>query len=366
MTIFSVVTPQTPLADFADNPVVEGLPGAKQVEKIWIDFTNIVSDAELNPFRAGFTNLTNQNLLRISMSNGIHSNEPLPVVEKLKTPYVSKKTGLTVDYVIRDGFTRFNALRELGYTGYAFQVVEFDSDATRAKFSARSNQHTPRASSTEKDMQHMMVDLVTRGLVADDYDEMKQWLMENCGIKTEKAKKIINQVANDKGDGIVVYTAPQVKDLAYDLDIAVNGKYDTKRGRNGYVIRSIYEGRTLLKMIRQLRLTAEQGHPVLSYATITTKELPAAGKTIDDQRDLSISVLKSINKDLKYYADWQTKNPNKDFFEILGSLPQTKDERKEKKILPLRKPKTKKESLSKFFEQFDSETDESELEMEEV
>lgn len=355
MAIFSVITPQTPLDDFADNPICEGLPGAKPVEKIWIEFTNIVADAELNPFRASFNNLTNQNLLRISLSNGIHSNEPLPVVEKLKNPYVSKKTGLTVDYVIRDGFTRFNALRELGYTGYAFQVIEFDSDATRAKFSARSNQHTPRASSTEKDMQHMMVDLVARGIVVDDYDEMKSWLQENCGIKSDKAKKVINMVANDRGDGIVVYTSPQVKDLAYDLDIAINGKYDPKRGKNGYTIRSIYEGRTLLKMIRQLRLTAEQGNPVLSYATITTKELPGPGKTIDDQRDLSVSVLKSINNDLKYYAKWQAKNPGKDFFEVIGYLPQTKDERKDKKILPVKKTKTKKESLDKFFEQFDSE-----------
>ena len=143
---------------------------------------------------------------------------------------------------------------------------------------------------------------------------------------------IINQVANDKGDGIVVYTAPQVKDLAYDLDIAVNGKYDTKRGRNGYVIRSIYEGRTLLKMIRQLRLTAEQGHPVLSYATITTKELPAAGKTIDDQRDLSISVLKSINKDLKYYADWQTKILTKTSLKFWGLCHRQKMNAKRRKF----------------------------------
>jgi hypothetical protein len=352
MGIHHVLTPQIPLDGFADNPVCLGLPGAIPIEKIWIDFSNIKSDAELNPFRAGYTNLTNQNLLRISLSNGIHDNEPLPVVEKLKNPYVDKKTGRTVDYVIRDGFTRFNALRELGYTGYGFQVISFDSDNTRAKFSARSNQHTPRSSSTEKDMQHMMVDLVARGLVADDYDEMKQWLMENCGVKVEKAKKVINMVANDKGDGIVVYTAPQVKDLANDLNIAINGKYDPTRGKNGYAIRSIYEGRTILKMIRQLRLTAEQGHPILSYATITTKELPTPGKNIDDQRDLSVSVLKSINNDLKHFAKWQNKNPNKDFFEILGYLPQTKDERKEKKILPLRKAKTKKESLDKFFEQF--------------
>jgi hypothetical protein len=353
MTIFSVITPKTPVDDFADNTICEGLPGAKPVEKIWIDFSNIVSDAELNPFRAGFSNLTNQNLLRISLSNGIHSTEPLPVVEKLKTPYVSSKTGETIDYVIRDGFTRFNALRQLGYTGYLFQVIDFDSDSTRAKFSARSNQHTPRSSSTEKDMAHMTAELVAKGIIADDFDSMKDWLMENCGVKSDKAKKVIAKVVNDKGDGIVIYTPNQIKDLVDDLDVTINGKYDSKRGRNGYTIRTIYEGRTLLKMIRQLRLTAEQGNPVLSYATITTKELPSAGKSIDDQRDLSVAVMQSINKDLKFYAEWQAKNPNKDFFEIVGYLPQTKEERKDKKIIPARKSKSKKEMLDKFFEQFD-------------
>ena len=187
MTIFSVVTPDTPVNDFVDNPICEGLPGATPVEKIWIDFDNIIADAELNPFRAGYSNMTNQNLLRISMSNGIHSNEPLPVVEKLKTPFISKKTGKSVDYVIRDGFTRFNALRQLGYAGYLFQVLDFDSDATRAKFSARSNQHTPRASSTEKDMINMIVELVAKGLIADDYDAKKNWLIENCGVKIGRA-----------------------------------------------------------------------------------------------------------------------------------------------------------------------------------
>jgi len=355
MTIFSVVTPSTPVNEFVDNSICEDLPGATPVEKIWIDFSNIVADAELNPFRAGYSNLTNQNLLRISMSNGIHSKEPLPVVEKLKTPYISKKTGKSVDYVIRDGFTRFNALRELGYNGYLFQVVDFDSDSTRAKFSARSNQHTPRSASTKKDMINMIVELIAKGIIEEDYDAMKDWLTENCGVRTDKAREVIAHVENDRGDGIVIYTPNQIKDVAEDFDIKANGKFDDTRERYGYIIRSIYEGRTILKMLRQLRASAEQGNPVLSYAVLTTKDLPVSGKDIGDQRDLSVAVTESIKRDLKYYAKWQSKNPNKDFFEIMGYLPQTKEERKEQKILPVRKTKAKKESLDKFFEQFESE-----------
>ena len=172
MAILPKLTASSPLGKFPMNGLLDELPGIKFVERMWIDFDNIVVDPDDNPFRAGGNNLTNQNNLRLSLANGVYDTENLPVVEKLKVPFISEKKGFGKDFVVRDGFNRIAALRSLGYTGYAFDVLSFDNDVTRAMFSARSNRHTPRAASSDRDMNHMLLTLVNNDIVENDFDKI--------------------------------------------------------------------------------------------------------------------------------------------------------------------------------------------------
>lgn len=334
MAILHKVSPDTDPNLFPRNTLCDELTGVSYKETIWIDFDNIVVNPDDNIFRAGGNNLTNQNNLKESLSIGIYTSETLPTVERLLVPFISsEKKGFGKDYIARDGFNRINALRDLGYTGYWFDVMLFKDDLSRAMFSARSNRHCPKAASSDVDMKNMIRNLVSRKVVKNDPEAMKDWLIDNCAIRSNRATRLVNEVSNATSlDGIVIYSTPQLRDLANDLGIEVDGKYDLGRQEFGYHIRSMYEGRTLQKILRNFRLSNGK---TLSYATICTRLLPSIGETIDDQREDLLTTLEEYEEDLNFYAEWKRKHPGEKCWHIMGALPQTKSEREKKEIVPV-------------------------------
>lgn len=334
MGILHKVSSDTDPNLFPRNTLCDELPGVTYKETIWIEFDNIVVNPDDNIYRAGGNNLTNQNNLKESLSIGIYTSETLPTVELLTIPFISaEKKGFGKDYKAIDGFNRINALRDLGYTAYWFDVMLFKDDLSRAMFSARSNRHCPKAASSDADMKTMIRNLVAREIVQNDPEAMKDWLVDNCAIRSNRATRLINEVSNAaSSDGIVIYSTPQLRDLANDLGIEVDGKYDLGRQEFGYHVRSMYEGRTLQKILRNFRLSKGK---VMSYVNICTRLLPSTGETIYDQREDLIDNVEEYEKDIEFYSEWKKKHPGEKCWRIMGALPQTKTEREKKEIIPI-------------------------------
>lgn len=343
MTILSKVTADTDTSQFRRNDLLDELKGIRQIERRWIDFNNINADPANNiSHRAGGNLLSNQNNIKDSLSLGIHTGQCLPVVELLKPPVHIQKNGRTIifDYLLRDGYNRIAALKSLGYKGYVFDVFEFGTDGENydivcAKFSALSNRHYPSQASTDADMANMLRSLLGRKLVQDNLDTMKNWLVDNCGIRQNRATRIANSVLVENGndDSILIYEPEQIKDVASGFGITTHGEYDYERGELGFHCRSSYERETYQNILRRLRLSKGK---MYSYVTLCTKTLPKKNQTIEDQRLLSAESLKELELDNEFYAEWKKKNPGKSCWHIIGALPQKKSERDAGKIVEIK------------------------------
>lgn len=320
---------------FANNAMFDELSFVKYTGRKWIRFDNIRIIMDDNEARFGGSNLTLQNLLKEAMSTRIIPTECLPVVETIVS---APKNGTSdyYDYCLVDGYNRIEALKQIGYTGYWFDIASFGSDDVtygdaRMRFAMRSNAPRPKSDSRDVDIERALKTLVMKKQIENDPVAIADWIVDNCEVRRDRASRIANQVAKAQGSGdaITLWTPTMIRDEVNNYGVTSYGQYDISRQECGWTVKTGYERELFVSILRKLRLTKNT-----SYVTIHTK-MPTGNQSIESLREEILESFDELEKDYQYYARWKQRNGDENCWRIEGALPQKKSERDTKEIVKL-------------------------------
>lgn len=324
---------------FADNDLFNIIDGVSFVTRKYILFKNLESNAANNDVREG--GLITGLILRLveSFSRGVRFVACLPVVEMLPTPksYTNEKGEIEYYHAkLADGHNRIEALKELGYVGYWFDVVKFGSETVsyttaRMNFTMAANVDLPKVASNNKDIFKAAKHMVEKKELECSIPAISNWIVNICRIGQATATAIANEVAASEGslDAIILYSPNDIKKGLNRFGIASQGNFDLSRGEHGWTCKTGYEHETALNILKKL---AETGNT--SYVTIHTK-MPHGQVDIDDLRYGSVDGFNEVFNIFDAYAEWKNKHPNKKAYRIEGALPQKVSELSKKKVINL-------------------------------
>jgi hypothetical protein len=319
---------------FAFNILFDELDYANFMGRVWIPFEDIVIDVDNNIVRFGGSNLTLQNLLKEAMSTRIIPSESLPVVEKI-VPTSKKGTSKYFEFNLIDGYNRVEALKQIGYTGYWFDIAKFGSEKVgyedaKFRFAMHCNAARPKQDSKDNDITRAMKTLVARKVVENTPSAISNWIMENCEVRRDRATRLANEVAKDQDsdEAITLWTPSMIRDEVQDYGVTSYGNYDISRQECGWTVKTGYERELFVSILRKLRLTKNT-----SYITIHTK-MPTGNQNMELLREEIVDSFEELEKDFNYYSAWKKRN-GETCWRIEGALPQKKSERDKKEIVKL-------------------------------
>lgn len=312
------------------------LQGCTFIEKKYISFEEIYINMEDNICRDGYSNSTNIFHMTGSYSeNGIVTTEPLPVIELLSVPIRHSNNGVedTYNYRLVDGFTRVEALRNLGYTGYWFDIGKFENELDRVTFAISNNKELPKASSNKRDLFTMASSLVSKGLIGKEVKDISEYIIKHKLAKKSLATEIAQDVALAAGSNIPVtlYTTQMLNDDSKYFGIEREGRYDANCDELGWIFKNRYEREFLMNAILAWYRTGKT-----SYFTLYT-DMPSKGVSVYDMNEKIVDNLIDAEEALFAYMEWQKQN-DRYCWRIHGALPQAQhDRRPEKKLVKLKK-----------------------------
>lgn len=333
---------KTDVEKFAINPRFTTLKGVRSTTRIFVAIDDILVDPLDNTVRYGGTDSSLVQDLKNDFLRGVRYTEFLPVIEKLPVSKKYDNDGKVKYYILRDGFNRVTALKELGVTHYWFDVVEFGYDgvpAERARndFALNSNYHAPSKSSSDKDIYNAVSNLVSEDLLEKDFMKIKDYIREICGVTPARSHNIASQVCANAGiaPSIYTWTNAQIKNRETEyFGVMSGGAYDNEREQYGYTMLEDYEKDAVMNVInkyfeeRNNRITEGK-----SYVVAHTK-LPTTEADLEERR---FRVMEEYNRRIEgliAVCDFYKENGTLPF-ELLGFLPQTRVENENAEIVPL-------------------------------
>lgn len=299
------------------------VPGVKKIDRRFLELTKILANSKDNAVRDGGTDSTLVEDLKTSFLSRILFNEFLPIVEVLPIP---KKwdDGEMKHYKVVDGYNRINTLRELGYTHYWFDVVEFDPrqyNLARTTLALTSNSHAPSKSSNDKDIFNAVVLLVNGGDLRKDFDVIKNYIKKTCKIRSDRAHKLADKVATHVGapSRFISWTPAMIKNDVGALDICSHGNIDMYRSKHGWTTLEGYEPDTIMNAIAAFAKDGTESYIVGHVKTPDSKNNLLSRRqnmiaTFEEKKKAIIKLIEHYNKTGKLP------------FELIGFLPQDIDE----------------------------------------
>jgi hypothetical protein len=299
------------------------MPGVHKIDRRFIELNKILADSKDNAARDGGTDSTLVEDLKNSFSSRILYNDFLPIVEIMAIP---KKwdDGEMKHYQLVDGYNRINALRELGYTHYWFDVVEFDVKSYnlyRTTLALGSNAHAPSKSSNDKDIFNAVVLLVNGGDLKKDFDVIKNYIKKTCKVRSDRAHKLADKVATHVGapSRFISWTPAMVKNDVAGLNIYSHGNLDPVRNKYGWTTLEGYEPDTIMNAIAAFAKDGTESYIVGHVKTPDSKNNLIRKRmnmvtTLEDKKAAIIRVIEYYNKTGRLP------------FELIGFLPQDIDE----------------------------------------
>jgi hypothetical protein len=305
-------------------------PGIKFVSRIVIPLDEIYNPPikDNNSTRSGGKDVRNIQSLEVAFKNGINYSQMPPAVRF--NPQIVD--GKIVKYEIIAGNHRIEALYNLGYKEWIFDVYEIDTDggygyedAIRT-FQLLENDHLPSLVSSETDVVNTIVRLIAHGskLVQPNEDSIREYVNYVCANKhgntkskivKDAVRKLVVSGCNVYRD-IITYTARDVEDfLSKNTDYVCGGNFDFKRKKYGW---SVLEGYEYEFLVNAAKRFAEHG--VESYFTIHTKS-PTETYNIEDRREKIVDQFKTLENSLVRVFEYYEKN-GKFPWHIEGALPQ--------------------------------------------
>lgn len=316
---------------FAKNPLLSTSKGLRSSTRIWVKLTDILVNPSLNTVRYGGTNSTLVEELKLSFSMGIRYNDFLPVIKKLS---VNRQydDGFVKFYELVDGYNRVTALKELGYTHYWFDVVEFGYDDVDPEFAQTTlaigmNAPVPKVASTDNDLFVAVTGLVDRGHIEKDFEKIKRYIREVAKVPPARAHTIADKVATATGtpNFLFIWSGAMIKNDTKTLGIMSHGKYDARRAKHGWTVLEGYEPDAVMNAIAKFSETGKA-----SYFVGHTK-LPDNANNLDDRRLRVKNNIEERKAQLialcEYYAEHKELP-----FDLIGFLPQSEDEDRSKLV----------------------------------
>jgi hypothetical protein len=332
--MLSEVTKDTPANIFPKNYLFDDVDGIEWIERKFIPFDMIEMDPYNNIVRIGGTNPTLINDLRDSMSKGINPSECIPVLQELSvpTPYNDVVYGSGVyHYRLIDGHNRCETLKSLGYEGYMFDIARVGTDGVnyelaRASFAMVSNAPRPKVASSNEDVRNAAAKLVEKGLIENTISSIREWIEKYSQFRGKRASEIANQVGNGTGaaGGIALWSPAMIKHDVGKYGIKSHGVFDKTRNMHGYTCKTGYENETVLMAAAKL---LETGYPsyVVGHVGIPKNSIQESRQEIPE----AFKHYEKLFDNLFAYRIKEGKYP----WEVIGFLPQTKDEQLDKRIV---------------------------------
>lgn len=141
------------------------------------------------------------NVVKISeslKSRGVIYSMPLPVVEKLQTPLISK--GKKYYYKLIDGNNRYKAFVENKYNEWVFDVIKIGVDSIPYKlalhtFAQIRNDHAHAEPHKSEDVIKAASELIADGLLIDNEKAIEKWVYDCCkNMRTQTKNQIIQDI----------------------------------------------------------------------------------------------------------------------------------------------------------------------------
>lgn len=141
------------------------------------------------------------NVVKISeslKSRGVIYSMPLPVVEKLQTPLISK--GKKYYYKLIDGNNRYKAFLENKYNEWVFDVIEIGVDSIPHKlalhtFAQIRNDHAHAEPHKSEDVIKAASELILEGLLLKNEKAIQEWVYSCCkNMQTQTKNQIVQDI----------------------------------------------------------------------------------------------------------------------------------------------------------------------------
>ena len=307
-------------------------PGVRKKNRLIIPFSEIyvpsLKSGDGNKVRT-HKNIPHIQRLEISFTQGIdYSQMPPTVIEKARI-----EDGDIKKYELVTGNHSFEAMKNIGYTEWVFDIYEIPSnneygyeDSIRT-FQLKENNDIPKLGSSHDDVTNTITRLIAHKskLVYPDEDSIVNYVDSVCTyMHFQTRQKIVRDTLRKlKNNGFNVYTDYQtytpvdVKEfLDKNTDLVSSGNYDFTRNKVGWSILEGYEYEILMNAVKKYHKEGKE-----SYFTIHTKrltdDLPSAAqkrkRMLESIHDLEQSFLSVF----EYYSEHK-KFP----WEVMGALPQ--------------------------------------------
>lgn len=305
-------------------------PGTKFVQRIKIKLSEIYvapikSD---NSVRSKGKNVMHIQRLEQSFKQGIDYSQMPPTV-RIKS---RNENGEITKYELVTGNHRFEALRNLGFDEWIFDVYEIPfgssygyEDAIRT-FQLKENNFAPNLASTEDDVVNVIVRLIEHKskLVIAEEQSIADYVNEVCTYmhgqtKSKILRDVIRKLKNTGcavAQDVVTYTATDVNDfISKTTKYVVSGNYDHNLEMNGWSVLEGYEYEMLMNAIKKF---GESGNE--SYFTLHTKS-PTEKYGVNERREKMVQTFESLESSLLKVFAFYEKN-GKFPWRIEGFLPQ--------------------------------------------
>jgi hypothetical protein len=305
-------------------------PGVRFKDRIIISLDDIHNPPlkKDNSVRSAGKNVQHIQRLETSFTNGIDYSLMPPTVRE----HTSIESGHITKYSIVTGHHRFEALRNLGFIEWIFDIYEIPADgqygyedAVRT-FQLTENDHRPSYASTEADVVNTVVRLISHSskLVSPEEASIKNYVDSVCRNMhhNTRAKVVRDVVRKLAKNGCLVYrdfltyTAQDVQDfLAKNTDYVCGGNFDFKRKKHGW---SVLEGYEYEFMVNAAKKYHDTG--VESYFTIHTKS-PTEKFSVQDKRKKMVNQFAELENTLLSVFEYYEKH-KKFPWNVEGALPQ--------------------------------------------
>lgn len=314
-------------------------PGAKFKKRIVIKLDEIYVPPlkKDNSVRTHGKNVSHIQRLQNSLKNGFDYSKMPPVAREVSRIFDGKIT----KYELVAGGHRFEALRNLGFTEWIFDIYDIPCDDygyedSIRTFQLKENDHAPSFANTEDDVVNTIVRLIAHSskLVQPNEDSIREYINEVCSnmhgntkakIVRDSVRQLLKNGCNVYRD-VITYTAKDVEDfLSKNTDYVCGGNFDFKRKKYGWSVLEGYEYEFLMNAARRY---SEKG--IESYFTIHTKS-PTEAFDVNDRRQKMVQQFKSLEDSLVKVFEYYSKN-GKFPWNIEGCLPQDIANKEEKYI----------------------------------
>jgi len=210
--------------------VFEETPGIKCIDRKKIKLDEVYTgEIEHNVGRVH--GAVRGNVVKISeslKSRGVIYSMPLPVVETLQTPFISK--GKKYYYKLIDGNNRYKAFLENKYNEWVFDVIKIGVDSVPYKlalhtFAQIRNDHAHAEPHKSEDVIKAASELIVEGLLLDNEQSIHQWVYSCCkNMSTQTKNQIIQDIIklNDVPVSTVKWTDSSGKDWVENTYSGVN------------------------------------------------------------------------------------------------------------------------------------------------